>query len=248
MTQFTTTERLQKTFSSDYASALKQRVKDNHIDHYFEDNFEIEENGTNVYKLQGVLTRHVVLDAEKSDFENAISLYEGLSGVTPLIASEEAFWMYLTHVEYFDYVKTRWFKKGKEDTTVSTIKKRFFYNGSAMDNALSRLWWSVYLTKDDDLEDPYRYTKVILKEGNSDLLQNLSKSRLYRLRDAVHGILKFFSEYDERKDFSAVNRHIVQYFNRYSGVKQLVYMNESFFYATAIQALAFYKAKHKIND
>lgn len=248
MTQFTTTERLQKTFSSDYASVLKQRVKDNHIDHYFEDNFEIEENGTNVYKLQGVLTRHVVLDAEKSDFENAISLYEGLSSVTPLIASEEAFWMYLTHVEYFDYVKTRWFKKGKEDTTVSTIKKRFFYNGSAMDNALSRLWWSVYLTKDDDLEDPYIYTKVILKEGNSDLLQNLSKSRLYRLRDAVHGILKFFSEYDERKDFSAVNRHIVQYFNRYSGVKQLVYMNESFFYATAIQALAFYKAKHKIND
>lgn len=190
----------------------------------------------------------MVLDAEKSDFENAIALYEGLSGVTPLIASEEAFWMYLTHVEYFDYVKTRWFKKGKEDTTASTIKKRFFYNGSAMDNALSRLWWSVYLTKEDDLEDPYIYTKVILKEGNSDLLQNLSKSRLYRLRDAVHGILKFFSEYDERKDFSAVNRHIVQYFNRYSGVKQLVYMNESFFYATAIQALAFYKAKHKIND
>ena len=105
MTQFTTTERLQKTFSSDYASVLKQRVKDNHIDYYFEDNFEIEENGTNVYKLQGVLTRHVVLDAEKSDFENAIALYEGLSGVTPLIASEEAFWMYLTHVEYFDYVK-----------------------------------------------------------------------------------------------------------------------------------------------
>ena len=239
-----TSSGLQKTFSKDYVSILKQRVKDGQIDQYFNDTFDISDAETNIYKLQGIMSTQGDLDADKSDFENALALYNGL-GINPLIASEEAFWAYLTHVEYFDYVKNRWFKKEQEGTSPDTIRRRFFYSGSAMDNALSRLWWSVYLTKDDSLEDPFVYTKVILKDGNSDLMQNLSKSKLYRLQDAVHGILKFFSEYNERKDFSAVNRHIVQYFNRYSGVKQLVYMNESFFYATALQALIFYKQKNK---
>lgn len=239
-------ESLQRTFTDSYTSELKQKVKDGNIADYIGDSFTIQNEDTNVYRIQGLLTEHADLDAEKSDYENALALYEALKGLSPLIASEEAFWTYLTHGEYFRYVKDRWFRN--TEPTPSTIKRRFFYSGSAMDNALSRLWWSVYLTIDRDPEsaDPYKYTKVILKDGNSDLLQNLSKSRLYRLEAAVRGILGFFSEYETRANFSEVNRFIVQYFNRYSGVKQLVYMSDRFFYNTSKQALAFYKQKNNI--
>lgn len=235
---------LQKTFSKNYASTLRRKVKDGIIDQYKEDVFQVDDTNNNVYKLQGVFAHVAELDASKSDYENAIAFYEAHPEITPFLASNEAFWAHLTHVEYFDYVTNRWFNEEK-NYTPTLILRRFFYTGSsnAMDNALSRLWWSVYLTKDDTLDDPYMYTKVILASGNSDLLQNLSKSKLYRLKDASHGILRFFSEYSSRTEFSAVNRYIIQYFNRYSGVKQLVFMGENFFYETSKKALEFYNRK-----
>ena len=99
------------------------------------------------------------------------------------------------------------------------------------------------MTKDESLDDPYKYTRVLLGDGNSDLLQNLSKSKLFRYPEAVRGIMRFFSEYDDRTDFSKVNRFIIQYFNRLGGVKQLIYMEKDFYYETAQKALALYKSE-----
>ncbi|MBQ0161309.1 MAG: hypothetical protein KBT28_11905 [Bacteroidales bacterium] len=237
----TINDSLQQTFSKDYVYSLKKSVKNGNIEAYSNDTFEVEDPSKNIYKMPGIMGRKVVLDASKSDYENAIAFYEAYKDISPLIASQESFWVYLTHVEYFEYVKKRWF--GQEEMSVSTIQKRFLMS-SKWDNALYRLWWSVYLTKDESLENPYVYTEVILRAKNSDLLQNFSKSKLYRLASASHGILKFFSEYESRKKFSEVNRHIIQYFNRLSGVKKLVYMNEDFFYETAKTALTFYNLKN----
>ena len=113
-------------------------------------------------------------------------------------------------------------------------------SGSNMDNTLSRLWWATYLTVDEESDDKYRYTRVLLQDGNSDLLQNLSKSKLFRHKEAVIGILKFFSEYENRNDFSNVNRYIIQRFNRIGGVRQLVYMDRDYFYNESKIALEQY--------
>lgn len=233
---------LLRTFSKEYTSILKQKVRGGDIASYSLEKFEIEENGRDVYPLQNVRKDDVKLDASKSDFDNAVLLYESFESLPPFIASEEALWAYLTHVEHFDYVKERW--NFNSEFSSDLILKRFFYSSSiAMDNAISRLWWGVHLTKDESLEDPYKYTRVLLGNRNSDLLQNLSKSKLFRYPEAVKGIMKFFSEYDDRTDFSKVNRFIIQYFNRLGGVKQLVYMEKEFYYETAQKALALYKSE-----
>ncbi|WP_458449872.1 DUF6339 family protein [Fibrobacter sp.] len=233
---------LQRTFSKEYTSILKQKVRGGDIASYSLEKFEIEENGRDVYPLQNVRKDDVKLDASKSDFDNAVLLYESFESLPPFIASEEALWAYLTHVEHFDYVKERW--NFNSEFSSDLILKRFFYSSSiAMDNAISRLWWGVHLTKDESLEDPYKYTRVLLGNRNSDLLQNLSKSKLFRYPEAVKGIMKFFSEYDDRTDFSKVNRFIIQYFNRLGGVKQLVYMEKEFYYETAQKALVLYKSE-----
>lgn len=233
---------LQRTFSKEYTSVLKQKVKSGNIVSYGLDKFEFEENARDVYPLQNVRKEIVKLDALKSDFDNAVLLYESFESLPPFIASEEALWTYLTHVEHFEYVKERW--NIDSESGPDLILKRFFYSSSvAMDNAVSRLWWGTHLTKDESLDDPYRYTRVLLGEGNSDLLQNLSKSKLFRYPEAVKGIMKFFSEYDDRTDFSKVNRFIIQYFNRLGGVKQLIYMEQDFYYETAKKALSLYKSE-----
>jgi hypothetical protein len=233
---------LQRTFSKDYTSVLKQKVRTGNIASYGLEKFEITENGRDVYPLQNVRKDNVKLDATKSDFDNAVKLYESFESLPPFIASEEALWAYLTHVEHFDYVKERW--NINSESSSDLILKRFFYSSSvAMDNAVSRLWWGTYLTKDESLDDPYKYTRVLLGDGNFDLLQNLSKSKLFRYPEAVRGIMRFFSEYDDRTDFSKVNRFIIQYFNRLGGVKQLIYMEKDFYYETAQKALALYKSE-----
>lgn len=235
---------LQRTFSKEYTSILKQKVRAGDIANYSLDKIEIEENGRDIYPLQNIRKNDVKLDASKSDFDNAILLYESIESLPPFIASEEALWTYLTHVEHFDYVKERW--SINSESSPDLILKRFFYSSSvAMDNAVSRLWWGAYLTKDESLDDPYKYTRVLLGDGNSDLLQNLSKSKLFRYPEAVSGIMRFFSEYDDRTDFSKVNRFIIQYFNRLGGVKQLVYMEKDFYYETAQKALALYKSEKR---
>lgn len=232
---------LQYVFTKEYVSVLKGMVKEGNIEAYMQNSFTVPEPDKNTYRMPGFLERKANLDASKSDFENAVEFFETYKDLSPLVASQDNFWIYLTHVEYFDFVKKRWFNN--EEMTPTTIQKRFLM-ASKWDNALYRMWWSVYLTRDTQLENPYKYSEVILRAKNSDLLQNFSKSKLYRLSSASHGILRFFSEYDSRKKFSEVNRYIIQYFNRLSGVKQLVYMNEGFFYDTSQKALAFYESKH----
>ena len=235
MANDSTNKELQCTFSKEYTSIIKQSLKDGHLERYLADKYPIEDPNSCIYRLQGVEHHKVELDADKSDFDNAVAFYEANIGVPPFIAAEEAFWAYLTHVDYFSFVKNRW--KIGPDSSKETIIKRFFYTGSNMDNTLSRLWWAAHLTVDDDSEDKYKYTKVLLQDGNSDLLQNLSKSKLFRHKEAVIGILKFFSEYDDRADFSNINRYIIQRFNRIGGVRQLIYMDRDYFYNESKTAL-----------
>lgn len=238
MAKESTTKELQRTFTKEFTSIIKRSLKDGHTDKYMAEEFLVEDPNSCIYRLKCVEHNHAELDADKSDFENAMTFYEANKDIPPFIAAEEAFWAYLTHVEYFEFVKKRW--KINSDTTKETIQKRFFYSGSSMDNTLARLWWAAYLTVDDSLDDKYKYTKVLLKDGNSDLLQNLSKSKLFRHKEAVMGILKFFSEYEVRADFSNINRYIIQRFNRIGGVRQLVYMDRDYFYNESKKSLELY--------
>ena len=69
--------------------------------------------------------------------------------ITPLQASDPFLWSALCHISFKEYVLKRW---KKDDGTVR-LNQRFFATESRDSllyyNAISRLWWSGYLTYDE---------------------------------------------------------------------------------------------------
>ena len=98
--------------------------------------------------------------------ENAIKLFEAYSSLTPEDASDERFWAYLTHSDFFDYMKKRTYVEAQsEEKRGKYIVDHWFVDpmspASLMNNDISRLWWVVFLTKTDSAKDPYALTREV---------------------------------------------------------------------------------------
>ena len=91
-----TTKELQRTFSKEYTSIIKQSLKDGGLDRYMVPQYTVKDPNSCIYRLQGLEHNHAELDAGKSDFDNAVSFYEANKKIPPFIAAEEAFWAYHT--------------------------------------------------------------------------------------------------------------------------------------------------------
>jgi len=103
-------EILQKIFKSKYAKELYNNID---IAKYREEKFEYDvdkvKDLANVYCINDNLSTEILNYASsKQDFEAAILLYESYKGITPLVAAMPEFWIYLTHVDLFEYTKKRW--------------------------------------------------------------------------------------------------------------------------------------------
>ncbi|MFS0655100.1 DUF6339 family protein [Bacillus sp. 179-C3.3 HS] len=159
------------------------------------------------------------------DSDNAQVLHELYKDIPIELASEESFWAYLVHTEFWEYMLRRWPVDGKE----TTLNTRYFFGKDKpyYRNGLSRLWWYAYTTYDKELDDPYYYTKIALKEQEraAILLEtvNLSRNRValfatldvlnmiddWKANDEIHSIK------DER---NVVLRPLMQYVNAIGGV------------------------------
>lgn len=97
---------------------------------------------------------------------NAIKIFEAYSSLTPEDASDERFWAYLTHSDFFDYMKKRTnILAQKEEKRGKYILDHWFVDpispASLMNNDISRLWWVVFLTKTKNAKDPYVLTREV---------------------------------------------------------------------------------------
>lgn len=149
--------------------AYKYLKKDLNInkDNYYKDESWLEQYFNEVgleefYKYSSVVVPDITLvyngddDATKNndDFENVKTLYSAYKDkITPLQASDPLLWSALCHVNFKKYVLDRWKKDGGE----VSLDKRFFATEGRTSllyyNAISRLWWSGYLTYDKDNAD-----------------------------------------------------------------------------------------------
>lgn len=99
----------------------------------------------------------------RDDLINIKVLYsEYRDKITPLQASDPLLWSALCHITFKDYILKRW---RKADDTVS-IDKRFFATEGRSSllyyNAISRLWWSGYLTYDEENKfNPWYLTETL---------------------------------------------------------------------------------------
>jgi len=227
----------QKIFRSSYISQLKNNLKNGISVHLyknkeFEYNKEKELLLPTVYKPIGLLEK---MD-ENNDFKSAIALYEAYKDFTPLQASDERFWTYLTHVDLFPYMQKRRNKhlSGEIDNEIEYILKYWFMKSTSqqelMRHSLAGLWWGVYLSVDETRENKYELTNILFRQLDFPT-RTLGTYRLGRHKEAVIGILQFILENDElfNSKFEKKTRYITKYLNLVGGTKPLGYFDRLFF-------------------
>ena len=177
---------LQKVFKKSYMEDLRRNIQ---ISDYQGETFPFDPSKVkalaNVYKPAGLLDR---LDPD-DDFTTAVELYKAYDTVTPLLASLPDLWVYLAHVDLFPYVQQRHSDVLKDDVTEKYIVNHWFENDvSVFRMALPSAWWSVYLSVDNERENPFELTEILFK--NQELRTNsFGPLSLIRHREAMKGIL-----------------------------------------------------------
>lgn len=206
----------------------KYHENDNDIKKYFNTKFELKNDQLQPVRIfnqnppelkfrkQNWLGSLLGTDITEFDFENSVKLFESLS-LSPVQASDQRLWAYLSHGPYFEYVKNRYvpqknkkiyklekfyeYDNSEQQTIKNYINSRFFTsndNRSFGRNAISFLWWATYLTcspwdnypEIKKKEDKYYYTRILFK-GGFDLYQQIFERVLGKEPKIVFGILDF---------------------------------------------------------
>lgn len=224
---------LQKTFRNNYVTRLKDELRAGwSIKKYGKENFEIDESKVrylaNVYHPDGLLEKMMVAETE---YQAAIHLYEAYKNISPLLASTENFWVYLTHTELLPYCQKRWPMVMKEDVKKEYILDHWFFSSQGMmRNTLASLWWSVYFSVDETRSNPYELTEILFKNYS---FRVLWFSIFLRMKQGLLGVLEFMKDNLSlfTKSFDIRGRYLAQYINRLGAVRNLSYLPKEFFYA-----------------
>lgn len=123
--------------------------------------------------------------------------------ITPLQASNPLLWSALCHIKFKQYVLKRW---KKDDGSVRLDQRFFATEGRASllyYNAISRLWWSGYITYDEDQEttDPWYLTKVLFSAQQ--IQKDLFDQSFSMNKTIVKGVLKALKRIQEEADNNA---------------------------------------------
>lgn len=231
-------DQLQKTFKESQTKQLIDGVKSGRtIKNYINGEFDIDETAlcviSGLYTPEGLKDR--MLEAARRDkrhgSEAAIELFKAYKNLTPLIASNESFWAYLCHTELKEFVQFDWPIENAKNTQ-SYILDHYFFGMNYTRNALASLWWSVYLSYDQEREaegaDPYTLTRVFFKNYS---MRVTWLTVILRIHNALHGILEFMYQHPEIIENNVETRglFISKYFNMLGATKQLSLLPKQFF-------------------
>lgn len=167
--------------------------------------------------------------AAPSEYDAAILLYEAYKDISPLIASSDTFWSYLSHVELYRYCKKRW-PVENEDVKEAYIKDHYFASVQSRitRNAIAPLWWWVYLSKEEKPGEEYRLTKILFENYS---FRALWFSYFLRIKNGLMGVLDFLYENHDifKPTFEYRGRFIANYFNRLGATRELSALPREFF-------------------
>lgn len=249
-------------FTKDAYKLLKKDLVNNKENYYSEDpwleDYFAAAGIDEYFKTSSVVVPNINLmysgeddDAKNQDDLNNIRLLYGTykDKITPLQASDPMLWSALCHITYKDYVLKRW---KKDDGTVR-IDQRFFATEGRSSlcyyNAISRLWWSGYLTYDEERErsNPYHLTETLFSAQQ--IQKDLFDQSMSMNKTVVKGLLialKRIQEETGNASTPVFRQCCDSYLNHYGAVSILDYLS-----AEDIEEIAFefmkknVKTKHK---
>ena len=223
---------LQKVFKESYVKELRDKVRAGiNLADYSKEEFPYDK--AMVSSIRELYQPTELL--EKMDFGDDLSsakaLYEAYPQMTPLLASNDSLWTYLTHVDLFPYIQQRWPKVTQGDADRTYIENHWFQGGNfSYQSTLSGMWWSVYCTIDENRgsERKYEITDFLFSHVH---FRELAGTSLFRHKEAVIGIMEFLKENPELSSSYTRERirYIMKYFNQLGASKLLSYLKREFF-------------------
>lgn len=184
----------------------KYQMSASWIDQYF-----IEKESPKYYFDTGIEVDdyQLIQGGPESDFQNAKIVYEAYKGkLNPVQASDLRLWAYLAHAQHWDYMSTRWKidapdeedegdeqeegKKSPKEKTIDRVKTRYFFGASRgkafVRQGIARLFWSAYLTYDENNPNPYEYTEFFFSK--QDIFTSITERSYARNKVLVLAALK----------------------------------------------------------
>lgn len=121
------------------------------------------------------------------DFKNSIAIYESLNTLPRYILCDERFWLWLHLDKFYKTVRTMMKIRGK-----STFTDHWLQSGGTrrglMFGVLSRCYFRVALTVDENSKDKYELTKWVI--DNPERFRNLTWRSFSSEEHLVRGVLK----------------------------------------------------------
>lgn len=238
---------MNKKFTIDTIKDLKVKVKEMNgtlLSYYTQNEFRPDDSFrlfTEQSEVSG-LDEHLVnqmlsaYEQNETEFEAGKLLFENLK-INPKQASDIGFWTFHNHYTFYQYIAKRWgdvWDTEKEVANPSNyIINHWIQSNSSQSELIiypiSGLWWSFYLTLDEDREDKYELTKVFLKNYTLRVVQ-MGQTRFARHSPAIHGVLEFIKENNlDKKSLEQAGRAIVPYINLLGGIRPLSYFDKNWF-------------------
>ncbi|MFB5762931.1 DUF6339 family protein [Paenibacillus medicaginis] len=159
------------------------------------------------------------------DLENTKKIYTTLKEMTLAQACDERMWAYLAHHTFWNYMRKRWPVESylKKDKPEEAIRERYFFmsnKGRALvRNGIARLWWYGYVSYDEERDDPFELTAMLLSK--LDIAQSLLERVFSGNRDITRAVLSILHQKDkiEGKTITRdVFRNLMMYINQLGGV------------------------------
>ncbi|MBE9917863.1 hypothetical protein G8C92_28080 [Paenibacillus donghaensis] len=168
------------------------------------------------------------------DLENTRKVYSTLKDITLVQACDERMWTYLTHQTFWNYMRERWPVESyiNKEKPEDAIKERYFFmsnKGRALvRNGIARLWWYGYVSYDEDREDPFELTAVLLSK--LDIAQSLLERVFSGNRDITRAVLTVLHQKEKIEGIAVsriIFRSLMMYINQLGGVTILDVLDRS---------------------
>jgi hypothetical protein len=139
------------------------------------------------------------------DADNAFLFYQKTKKIALYKASSDRLWSSLTHLYYWEYMKSRWNPIGQKNVDIYVLE-HYWYASSGFDkrpsrNGISRLWWSAHLFADENSIEISVKRLNFLLSVDLDITQNILERRVSRTQNVrlaiVDGLIDLFDNHGE---------------------------------------------------
>lgn len=161
----------------------------------------------------------------KHDARNALAVYGALRELTPQQASDERFWVHVSHLDCADYIRERWLATHPEDASraVARVRNHFFAGDARAlirDHGVSRLWWLGRIAHEAHPDDPALFLEIVLhrQDVRSALIERPSVSMNPDVLRSVFAVMRNSWEGDRALFKREVFRAWMARLNRRGGV------------------------------